>query len=321
MKTTTRSILMFTFTLSTAASTALAQNATTLTIMAPSSVGGGWDLLAHGVADTLKASGREKNPAVVNVAGKAGTVGLSEFMNWKGQPGKLMVTGFVMVAGIPVNNSPYLLSRDVTPIAALVAENDVLIVPATSRFQTVEDLIAALKANPGAVRFGGSSLGGTGHIAFAKLAKVLDLPLKTMKFVPSAGGMQAAKALRNGEMDVVSTGYTEIDELVNNKSIRVLAVLSEDRLPGVNAPTLKEKGLDVVVANWRGIVAPGGITALEKSRLDMQIHRMVRTPAWQNLLKQNKWQDTYMNATDFKRYLQFQESTIPALLKDLEVVK
>lgn len=292
-----------------------------MTIMAPSSPGGGWDLLAHGIANTLMQTGREKNVTIINVPGKAGTVGLNEFTKWKGQNAKLMVTGFVMVAGIPLNASPLLLSRDVTPIASLVSENDVLVVPANSRFQTSEDLIAALKANPGNVRFGGSSLGGTGHVAFAKLSQELGLPLKGMKFIPSAGGMQAAKALLAGEIDVVSTGYTEIDDLLKNKTLRVLAVLADERLPGIDAPTLKEKGVNVSIANWRGVVAPAGISSNERTRLELQIARMVKTPQWERVLSQNKWQNNYMDVASFKRYVQYQESVIPALLKNLDLIK
>lgn len=257
---------------------------------------------------------------VYNVAGKAGTLGLADFVKMKGQPNKLMVTGFVMVAGVPVNNSSYLVSRDCTPIAGLVSAHEVLVVPANSRFKTAEDLLGALRANPASVKFGGSSLGGTSHVAFATIAQEMKLPVKSMSYVPSAGGLQAAKAMLSGAVDVVSTGYSEVDELLANGSIRVLAVLAQDRLPGVNAPTLKEKGVDVNVANWRGVVAPPGITNLEKTRLELQMQRLEKSPAWQAVLKQNKWDDNLMNATEFKRFIQYQEASLPQLLKSLDLI-
>lgn len=294
---------------------------TNLSIMAPSTPGGGWDVLARTIADTLKSTGREKEVEVYNVGGKAGTLGLADFVKLKGQPNKLMVTGFVMVAGIPVNNSPYLLSRDTTPIAGLVSANEVLLVPANSRFKTVDDLLSTLKATPGAVKFGGSSLGGTSHVAFATLAQELNIPVKSMQYVPSAGGLQAAKAMLTGAVDVVSTGYSEVDELIRGGSVRLLAVLAESRLPGVNAPTLMEKGVNVDVANWRGVVAPAGISALEKTRLELQMQRLVKSTVWQITLKQNKWDDRYMGANEFKRFIQYQENQLPKLLKSLDLIQ
>lgn len=298
-----------------------AAQGTSLSIMAPSTPGGGWDVLARTIADVLKSTGREKAVDVYNVGGKAGTLGLADFVKLKGQPNRLMVTGFVMVAGVPVNSSPYLVSRDTTPIAGLVSANEVLVVPANSRFRTADDLLAALKSAPGSVKFGGSSLGGTSHVAFATIAQEMGIPVKNMQYVPSAGGLQAAKAMMTGDVDVVSTGYSEVDELISNGSVRVLAVLAENRLPGVNAPTLAEKGVKVDVANWRGVVAPAGISSLERTRLELQMQRLVRSTPWQITLKQNKWDDRYMGAAEFRRFIQYQENQLPKLLRTLDLIK
>lgn len=290
-------------------------------ILAPSSEGGGWDNTARAMAEVLKAEGLASNVSVYNVAGKAGTIGLDEFVKLRGKTNNLMVMGFVMVAGVPINNSPYDLNSDLTPIARLTTSYEVLIVSAKSPYRDVEELINTFKANPSAVRFGGSSIGGTGHVAVGKLARELKVPMAQVRFVPSAGAAQAAKAMLSGDLEVVSAGYSEVEDLIKSGQVRGLAVLAPEPVPGINLPTLVEKGYDIDVSNWRGVMAPAGISSAERARLTILMTRMVRTRSWQQQLDQNKWNPYFAAGETFDRFLRTQRGSVTQLLRDLSILK
>ncbi|OLV19886.1 Bug family tripartite tricarboxylate transporter substrate binding protein [Deinococcus marmoris] len=301
--------------------TASAQAQSELKILAPASAGGGWDGTAQAIAETLRAEKLAPNVSVYNIPGKAGTLGLAEFVKLKGQPNNLMVTGFVMVAGIPINKSPYDLNSDVTPIARLTTSYEVLIVSAKSPYKTVEEMISAFKSNPSAIRFGGSSEGGSGHVAVGKLAKELKIPMSQVKFIPSAGGAQAAKAMLGGELDVVSAGYSEIEDMIRSGQVRGLAILAPEAVVGVNLPTLIAKGYNVDVSNWRGVVATGKISAAQRSDLTVMMTRMVRTDTWKKKLAENKWDAYFASGTTFDRFVRVQRTDVAQLLQDLNILK
>ncbi|THF71118.1 tripartite tricarboxylate transporter substrate binding protein [Deinococcus sp. Arct2-2] len=304
-----------------AGSSAGAESNLTLKILAPASVGGGWDNTAKAIAETLKREGIVNDVSVYNLPGKAGTLGLAEFVKLKGQSNQQMLTGFVMVAGIPINQSPFDLNSDVTPIARLTTDYEVLIVPAKSRFRDVEDLVAAFKAAPSSIRFGGSSAGGSAHIAIGKLARELNISMDQVRYVPSAGGAQATAAMLGGELDVVSAGYSEIEDALKSGQVRGLAILAPEAVNGINLPTLIEKGIDVDVSNWRGVVAPAGISAAQRARLTLMMTRMVRTRTWQQQLSQNKWNAYFATGDTFDRFIRSQKTVVAQLLRSLDILK
>ena len=115
-------------------------------IMAPAAPGGGWDQTARTMQTLMQQEGISGNVQVTNVPGAGGTIGLAQFVNQsKGDPEDLIVGGYVMVGAILTNNSPVDLSM-VTPIARLTGEQEAIVVPAASDIQTMDDLVAKLKA-------------------------------------------------------------------------------------------------------------------------------------------------------------------------------
>ncbi|UQN09244.1 tripartite tricarboxylate transporter substrate binding protein [Deinococcus sp. QL22] len=316
-KSSLRSILMLAFVVGSSVQAQTARPP--VRILAPATAGGGWDNTAHAVAETLKKEGLRGVSEVYNVPGKAGTLGLAEFVKLRGQANQLMMTGFVMVAGIPLNNSPYDLTTDVTPIARLTTDYEVFVVPAKSPYRDVEDLMESFKANPRSIRFGGSSAGGSGHIAVSRLAQELKIPTSQIQYIPSAGGSQATKAMLGGELDVVSAGYSELEDFIKSGQVRGLAISAPEAVDGINLPTFVEKGLDVDVSNWRGIVAPAGISTAERNQLTLLMTKMVRTRTWQQQLTQNKWNPYFASGDTFGRFLRTQRSYVAQLLKDLNI--
>ena len=130
-------------------------------IMAPAAPGGGWDQTARSMQSTLQDEKISGNVQVTNVPGAGGAIGLAQFVNQaKGDPSQLIVSGYVMLGALLTNNSPVTLDQ-VTPIARLTGEYEAIVVPANSDIKDLQGLVEKLKADPGAVAWGGGSAGGT----------------------------------------------------------------------------------------------------------------------------------------------------------------
>jgi tripartite-type tricarboxylate transporter receptor subunit TctC len=142
-----------------------------LSIMAPADPGGGWDETARALQDTVRKDKLAKGVEVYNVPGAGGTIGLSRLASKRaGDPNQLMVMGLVMVGAIEQNKAPTNLSK-VTPIASLTSEPEVIVVPANSKFRTLEQLVDEFKADPAKISFAGGSAGGADHLLTGLLAK------------------------------------------------------------------------------------------------------------------------------------------------------
>ncbi|MBL8959134.1 MAG: tripartite tricarboxylate transporter TctB family protein, partial [Gemmatimonadetes bacterium] len=190
-----------------------------------------------------------------------------------------------------------------TPIARLVGEYEAVAVPATSPLKSLGDLLALLERDVGAVSWGGGSAGGTDQMLVDLVAQARAVDPRRTSYVAFAGGGEARAALLGGQVTVGVSGVGEFAELASSGLVRILAVSSPMRLPGIDAPTLREAGVDVVLANWRGVMAPPGLRAAERRRLEADILRMTETPTWQEELARRGWQDVAMGSDAFGRYL------------------
>jgi len=132
-------------------SPAFGQQVGTLKMMIPANPGGGWDQTGRQLAAAMQSAKLVQSVSFENKGGAAGTPGLAQFVNSaKGDPNAVLIGGLVMVGGIILNKSPVDLTM-VTPIARLTSEYEVIVVPASSPHKTMDDLVKAFKANPGAV--------------------------------------------------------------------------------------------------------------------------------------------------------------------------
>ncbi len=96
---------------------------------------------------------------------------------------------------------------------------------------------------------------------------------------------------------------------------------SEARLPGVNAPTLKESGVNVVIGNWRGLVGPPGMTAGGRTNMVGMLDKMAKSKAWQETLKKQGWDDAYLSGEAFGGFLKEENTRIGTVLKEVGLVK
>lgn len=294
-----------------------AQDAPQLEIFVPAAPGGGWDQTARTMEQVLRKEGLISGAQITNVGGAGGTVGLPQFINqWKGRPNALMVSGMVMVGSIIANRSPVSLDQ-VTPIARLTGEFEALVVPAASPFQTVDDFMAALKADPSAVPVTGGSAGGSDHILFGLIGKSAGVPATSLSYVPYAGGGEALAALLGNQVAAGISGYGEFAEQVKAGGLRVLAISAGERQEGIDAPTLKEAGIDVELFNWRGVFAPPEVSDEDKAAMIKLVETMAASDSWKTEAANRGWSEILLTGDDFATFLAEENKRIEAILKDL----
>ncbi|WP_108395521.1 Bug family tripartite tricarboxylate transporter substrate binding protein [Devosia submarina] len=291
------------------------------TIMAPAAPGGGWDQTARAMQEALQAEGISGNVQVTNVPGAGGTIGLAQFVNqFNGNPNALIVGGYVMVGAVLTNASPVSLAN-VTPIARLTGESDVIVVPANSELQTVDDLVAKLKADPGAVSWAGGSAGGVDHIAAGLFAKTVGVDPTTVNYIAYSGGGEALAAVLGGQVTVGISGLGEFDAQIQSGDLRALASTGAERLEGSDIPTLSEAGVELVVENWRMVAAAPGITDEQKATITADVEKLVTSATWQGILETNGWTDMFLAGDEFDAQLAADISATEAILKDIGLVQ
>ncbi|MFM9970196.1 MAG: Bug family tripartite tricarboxylate transporter substrate binding protein [Burkholderiales bacterium] len=283
----------------------------------PAAPGGGWDGTARAIEQACKAADLVGSFQFENVGGSGGMVGLPRFVNQrKGQGNALMVAGSVMVGAAISAKSPITIQNSV-PIAKLTEESGVVVVPANSPFKSFGELVAAFKADPRKVPVAGGSAGGTDHILLGLMLKALGRNPKEGAYVAFAGGGPANAAIIGGQVAAGISGYSEFEEQIKGGRMRALAVSGEARIPGVSVPTLREQGMDVVAANWRGVFGAPGITPAQRGALEKLITAMRDTAGWKDILTKRRWADTFQAGGAFEKYVAQDVSDTVGVMKDL----
>lgn len=287
-----------------------------LTLIAPAAPGGGWDGLARESQQALRSEGIVNNPKVVNIPGAGGTIGLSQFVQMPGREDTLMVTGGVMTGAIELADTPESL-EDVVPIARMADDYAALVVPADSKFQTLEDFLAAWKKDPGATSIGGGSLGSIDHLLSGKLAKEVGIDPRAVNYVAYSGGGEALASLLSHTTAAGMSGYNEVSDQIESGTLRALAISSPERPPGVDIPTFRELGVDVSMSNWRGLVAAPGITKEAKQEFVRIATEMHASDEWQNALVRNNWTDTFTTGRELEEFIDDEVARTQEIVKDL----
>jgi putative tricarboxylic transport membrane protein len=305
-----------------AATAALALAAPALAVdsikmMIPANPGGGWDTTARELGKALQAAG-VKNVQFDNKGGAAGTIGLAQFVNAsKGDANAMMMGGMVMVGGIIQNKSAVNLSQ-VTPIARLTSEWEVIVVPANGP-KTLKELLDKFKANPGSVSWGGGSAGGTDHILAGLVAKAIGVEPSRVNYVPFKGGGEAVAAIIGGHVTAGISGLSEFAQHIKSGKMRALAVSSPKALEGI--PSLKEQGVNAELSNWRGVWAAPGISPAQRDELVRTVEKAVKTPSWHESLKKQDWDDFYLGGDAFGKYVEEENRRLGDILAQLSLAK
>jgi putative tricarboxylic transport membrane protein len=290
-----------------------------LEILAPSSPGSGYDQLARAVQQALQDEGLVPAVEVVNVAGGGGTVGLAQFVTAKPRQPTALIIGFALVGGVLTTGAPVTLD-DVTPVARLMGEQNVIVVPAGSDIKTLDDLVAALKAEPGAVSWAGGSIGGVDHVTAGLFAKAAGVDPTAINYVVHAGGGEVLASVLGGHTTLGISGYEEFRAQIEAGKLVALAVSGEERIPGVDVPTFREAGIDLAVTNWRGVVTHPKLDEADRAALDAALAVLATSPAWAETLKSRNWLDAYLPAEEFGKFLEEENTRIEQALQQAGVI-
>jgi putative tricarboxylic transport membrane protein len=291
-----------------------------LRFLVPNAPGGGYDITARTAAKAMEDAKLTGAVEVFNLPGAGGTVGLGRTVNESGNDRLVMSMGLGVVGAVYTNSSPAKLT-DVTPIARLTQETEIVVVGKDSPLRTFDDLVATWTANPGAVPVGGgSSPGGPDHLAPMLMAEGIGIDPRTVNYISYDGGGELLAAVLGGKVAFGVSGLGEYADQIEAGELRVLAVTAPQRVPGVDAPTLKESGVDVEFTNWRGIVAPPGLDEAGRAELVAAFTALRESPEWKEALERNGWQDAFLPGDEFRAFLHSENDRVAGVLRNLGLV-
>src|SRR5919106_482616 len=178
-------------------------------------------------------------------------------------------------------------------------------------------MVKAFKTNPGGVSWGGGSAGGTDHILVGLIAKAAGVDPAKINYVPYKGGGEAVAAIVGGHVTAGVSGIGEFAEQVKGGRIRALGVSAPSRVDGIG--TLKEQGLDVELANWRGVFGAPGITTPQRDALVKLVKAATDSAAWKATLEKFGWAPIFLAGDDYKKFVEEDTKRIAGIIDSLGI--
>ena len=289
-----------------------------LHIVIPGGAGGGWDLTARAVGQSLQLSGLANTVTFENLSGGGGAKGIAHTIamnrhDW------LLVNSTPIVVRTLRNTLPQGW-RDLTPVASMIGDYSVFAVRQQSPLQSMADLVDALAQRRLAIG-GGSVLGGTDHIVaeLLRLRGTAEYPnIKPIKYIPYDAGGKAMAGLLSGEVDVLSSGFGEVVDLMQQGWVRILCVAAPTLGAADNSlPLCNDTIKDLIFVNWRGFFMAPDIPEAEVARVAHTLQALAATPEWQSQLQRYQWVDLNLQPPEFKQLLESQEAMLSGLLREL----
>lgn len=287
---------------------------TKLEWVAASGVGGGYGTTAIAFADAMKAEGMLSDYTVVYKSGGSGTVGLGYFQDQKSKD-VAFITGFAMVAGVASTKSKLVLA-DSKAISGLMREYEAIVVPTSSKYKTINQLLDDIKANP-KLPIAGGSKGTVDHVYMGLLLEKVGGKATEMNYVPYAGGGEVTTSVLSGQTVAGVSGTSEFASFVKAGKLRVLALSSPSRLKSIKGSTLISQGINFTFGNWRGVLAPATLTEAERVNWLKVVDVTRAGDAWKATLVAKDWQNQTDYGKDFEGYLASQKKDITATLVSL----
>jgi putative tricarboxylic transport membrane protein len=289
-------------------------------LVIPFAPGGGVDIFGRTMAQLLNDQKLvSKTIQVVNKPGAGGSLGIAHMVQRKGDPYALLGIAIHAIVTPLTLGTPYSY-KDMTPIAKLFSEYEMIVVRAQSPIKTLKDVEVALRKDPQSLSIGGASLGNADHITVATFAKVIGVDPTKLNYIPYSGG-ESNPAIIGGHVDIGLGGLDLITHLESGR-MRVLALSAPKRLGGrfQNVPTFVEQGYDVVNENWRGVFGPPQMPAPVVQYWREALKQMVQSAAWKSELEKNQWVNTF-ETDEFRASLDRDNQMYATLLKQLGLLK
>lgn len=287
---------------------------TSVTIVAPAAAGGGWDGVARAMQQAQRANGIVNSVQVVNMPGAGGTIAMGNVARLEGQADTLLVGGTGLLAA-EIQYGSAVTHDDITPLAVTVEEYDVIVVPADSPYETLDDLVAAWGENPGSVPWTGG--GSFDQLVVTDLAVSAGLEPTDTNYIPSDGGGEAIQALLNGTAAAAAGGYPDNIDQIESGRLRALALVAAEPVEGIDIPTAVEQGYDVTLTNWRMVAAPGGLDDAQTQQLTDIVLETLETPEWAEAMERYHWTERIITGDELDAFLVDERERIESLYEEL----
>ncbi|HYH42200.1 MAG TPA: tripartite tricarboxylate transporter substrate binding protein [Burkholderiales bacterium] len=293
-------------------------------ILVASKAGTGPDRLAR-MIQKLWSEQKDMNftTSISTRAGGGGTILWTYMTQKRGDPHYLMITSYNIVVNHIVGKSA-ITYTDFTPVSLLASEWIGYSVKADSPFKTIQELAAAIKADPDKYPIAVSSnAGGANHIAASLMLKAAGVDLKKAKFVIYSGNNEATISVMGGHSVMTAGSVGGIAPHFSNGSTRVLAFAAPQRVGGIFAqvPTMTEVGLPVLANNWRLVMAPKDLTPAQAAYWDEAFKRLATSDEWNKMMQSQYLTNSYLGAADLRKYLDRQYGEVRQILTDIGMAK
>jgi putative tricarboxylic transport membrane protein len=283
-----------------------------------SAIGGGYGTTAIAIADAMKKEELLKDYTVTYKTNAP--LGLGYFYDQKNRKDLLLITGFAMPGGLATNGSKLSITS-ANPIAGVMREAEAFVVPTNSKYKTINDLLADIKANPKTVAIGGGNYGGVDHVTVATLAQTVGVKATDLNYIPYSGAGPLIPDVIGGRVAVGVAGTSEFASFVAAGKMRVLAVTSPKPLSVIKGKTLLQQGVNLTFGNWRGILAPSDLTAAEYLNQVKVIDALHSTPSWKSTLVAKSWIDEYRAGDAFTKWMKVENEAILDVLTAFKLIK
>lgn len=319
-------VLMTSAVLAVGATTGAVTTASAAECIAPANPGGGWDFTCRQIGKIMFDIGAVDKPIqVTNMPGAGGGLAYNHTVSERSDDAELIIAASSATTTRLAQNAYAGMTADqVRFVGAIGADPGVIVVAADSPFQTLGDMVDAIKAEPGSVAFaGGSAVGGFDHLKPLMILKEGGFTdITKVKYIGVDGGADAITQTVGGFTQAMTGDMSEIVSFLANGDIRVIAVLTDERVPGFDdIPTAKEQGFDVVAVNWRGLYVPKGISDDQFNDWAGKLQQVADSPEWAEAMAANGLAPFTKVGGDFQSYVDGLVSDINAMSKELGVIQ
>ncbi|MDB6177353.1 tripartite tricarboxylate transporter substrate-binding protein [Paracoccus sp. Z330] len=293
--------------------------------IAPADPGGGWDFTCREVGRILSSEGLvDGNVQVTNMPGGVGAVAFANVAGKRADDAELLVaTSTVGVTQIAQGKYPAGIDT-MRWLAMLGADVGVIAVDADSPYQTLDELMAALKEDVTSVATAGSTgAGGWDHIRLMMLAQAAGIEdIAAIRWVQFDGGSPAVTQMMGGQVGVVSTDMGEIKGFIESGDIRVLAVLADEPISAFpDLPTAVSQGYDVTGYNWRGFYTGGDVSDEDYAAWVERLQKLYDSDAWKEVATNSGLEPIWRGGDEFAAYVAEQEQQMAEISRQIGVIQ
>lgn len=311
-----KNIALASFLVAGMATTSVASSVEKIHFLIPGGAGGGWDGTARGVGEALKKSNLIKEVSYENMSGGGGGTAIAYMIETASrQQNTLMINSTPIVIRSLQGVFPQSF-KDLSLVAAVVADYQVLVVSKNSKYTSWADIKAAFDKNPTALKIGGgSSRGSMDHLVAAQIFKAAGGNPSSVRYVPYDAGGKALAGLLTGEIEILSTGLGEVIDKHKSGELKIIATTSDETIDGI--PSFKELGVDTYFANWRGFFGAPNLSEERINDFAKVFSEMYKTKEWEEVRSRYGWSNLYKPTKSFRTFLEKQEQEISSLMKEM----